>query len=152
MGSVAEQLDRRNTASSTAAHAIIDRHHLRHRRHRDAAADEPGAHSTADQRDEHERNIDEEMRPGGRLHIEDIEKARQHGGDHPEARDPDAGWCRHRRGHALEAEEKKEGRGKIDDADNQRGHGGEHGSALSSSSDDGCGRGRDAVWPPHRWS
>jgi hypothetical protein len=40
---------------------------------------------------------------------EDVEEAGEHGGDHADAGDADAGRRRHRRGHALQAEQEQEG-------------------------------------------
>ena len=52
VGLVAEQLDRGDRAGSAAAHAVVERHHLRHGRHRHLPAAPPGDAAAHDERDD----------------------------------------------------------------------------------------------------
>ena len=54
VGPAAEQLDRGDRAGRAAAHAVVDRHHLRHGGHGDLACREPGAAAADGQGDDGE--------------------------------------------------------------------------------------------------
>ena len=54
-GLAAEQLDRGDRAGRAAAHAVVERDHLRHGRHRDLLAAPPGDAAADDEGDDGER-------------------------------------------------------------------------------------------------
>ena len=116
---VAEQLDRGDGAGSTAAHAVVERDHLRHGRHRHLLAAPPGDAAADDERNDGEGDIDDQMRLGSRADIEHVKKARQDGDQHADAGDEDPGRRRDRRRHAFEAVHKQEGGREIGGADRQ---------------------------------
>ena len=132
---VAKQLDRGDRAGGAATHAVIDRDHLRHGRHRDFLAGPPGDAATHDKRDDAEADIDHQMRLGGRADIEDVEEAGQDGDQHAEAGDEDPRRRSHRRRHALEAIHEQEGGREIGDANDELGNAGHRhvGSSHSPS-------------------
>jgi hypothetical protein len=79
----------------------------------------PGDAAAEDERDDGKPDIDRQMRLGGRIDVEDVEKARQDGDQHADAGDEDPRRRRHRRRHALEAVHEEKGRREIGRADDQ---------------------------------
>ena len=116
---VAEQLDRGDRAGGAAAHAVVERHHLRHGGHRDLLAAPPGDAAAEHERDDGQADIDRQMRLGRRADAEDVEEAGQDGDQHADAGDEDPRRRRHRRRHALQAVHEEKGRREIGRADDQ---------------------------------
>ena len=119
MGVPAEELHSGDRAGGPAAHAVIDRHHLRHGRHGDLTPDKPGAHAADQQGGHGQADIDHHVRSRRGVDGEQVEEARQNRGDHAQSRKADAGRRRGRRGHALQAEHEQEGGAKIGAADDK---------------------------------
>ena len=106
----AEQLDRRDRGRGAAAHAVVERDHLRHVGHRDDAPRPPGEAAADRDRREHQREIPHAG----------IEEAHQRADQHAEAGDDDAAPRRDRRAHGLQAHDEEEGDQQVAEVDRER--------------------------------
>jgi hypothetical protein len=105
------QLDRGDGRRGSAAHAVVERDHLRHVGHRDLLAAPP-----RDQRADDDRRDDELVVGHSRVQERD-----QRGDDHAGAGPDDSAARGHRRAHALEAEDEQRRGQEIADVDQQSG-------------------------------
>ncbi len=103
------QLHRGDGRGRAAAHAVVQRDHLRHVGHRDLLAAPP-----RDDRSHHDGGDDQLVVGHPR-----VEERDQRGHEHAGAGPDDAAARRHRRAHALEAEDEQAGREEIADVDQQ---------------------------------
>ena len=98
-----EQLDGGDGGGRAAAHAVVERDHLRHVRHRDAPARDPGRDAADGYRDRHQRVVAHARR----------QERDQRGDDHADAGPDDAAARRDRRAHALQTENEQRGRDEV---------------------------------------
>ncbi len=105
--STPEQFDRRNGAGRAAAHAVVERDHLRHVGHGDPLARPVRQSSAQGDGHGHQQVV---------LHAR-VEEGDERGDQHADAGPDDAAACRDRRAHALQAEDEQHGRGEVTDLD-----------------------------------
>ena len=109
----AQQLDGGDRAGRAAAHAVVQRHHLRHVGERNALAPPPGPADREQQGHQRQGEIHRQVGRRVRTDTEHVEKAGQRGEQHPVAGHADARPRRDRRGHPLQAVDEQKGRDEV---------------------------------------
>ncbi len=108
VGLAAQQLHGGDGAGGAAAHAVVERDHLRHVGQGHGLAAAPGPADADGERDQDQRQVHREVRLRGGADAEHVEEAGERRQQHAVAGHPDARAGGHRRRHPLQAVDEQE--------------------------------------------